>query len=197
VDPTSYHRYLASRSRIGLLYRFAWLYPILSWHLKGKSLDVGCGIGDFLRFRRGSVGVDVNPKNIDYCKSRGLDAHIIQPGTPYPFPSSSFDSAILDNVLEHLVDPTETLTEIARVLRPSTHLIVGVPGPKGYGADPDHKHYYDREALASVVQAHGFKHVTTFGLPLPWDGLGDKLSQYCLYGVFRSSDARSYVPSNG
>ena len=40
-----YYHYLRQRSRLGLWYRRYWLYPRLNKHLRGQTLDVGCGIG--------------------------------------------------------------------------------------------------------------------------------------------------------
>jgi SAM-dependent methyltransferase len=46
-----------------------------------------------------------------------------------PFPDSSFDLVILDNVLEHVTDRPQTLREIRRVLRPDGLLYMVTPKP--------------------------------------------------------------------
>jgi ubiquinone/menaquinone biosynthesis C-methylase UbiE len=56
-----YFEYLMRRSFLGDLYRRYVLYPRLNLHLNGKVLDVGCGIGDMLSYRKNTVGLDVNP----------------------------------------------------------------------------------------------------------------------------------------
>ena len=37
--------------------------------INGKTLDVGCGIGDFLKYSNNSVGVDINIYNIPWKKN--------------------------------------------------------------------------------------------------------------------------------
>jgi SAM-dependent methyltransferase len=179
----SYFAYLRKRSRLGYLYRRFWLYPVLSRQLKGRVLDVGCGIGDFLAFRPGSVGVDINPLTVEWCRSRGLDARVMERGR-IPYDDASFDSVVLDNVLEHIADPTPLLAEVFRVLAPGGILLLGVPGPRGFSADPDHKVFYDENALVYAAMKSGFDRLRILHLPLRAGWLATRISQYCLYGVF-------------
>jgi len=180
----NYFDYLKGRSRLGLLYRQYWLYPRLCRYLDGKTLDVGCGIGDFLNHRTETVGVDINPATVEWCRRRGLDAHQMSPNV-LPFQDGSFDSAILDNVLEHLADPAELLSEIGRVLRPRSSLVVGVPGQRGYATDSDHKIFYDEATLVSTLVTGGFRPQHLFHMPFKSAWLDARVRQYCLYGVFK------------
>jgi len=179
----NYFDYLKGRSRLGLLYRQYWLYPRLCRYIDGKTLDIGCGIGDFLNHRTGTVGVDINPATVDWCRRRGLDAHLMSPNV-LPFQDVSFDSAILDNVLEHLVEPDKLLGGIRRVLRPNGTLVVGVPGQRGYATDPDHKVFYDEATLVSALATARFGLRRVFQMPLRSAWLDVRMRQYCLYGVF-------------
>lgn len=148
-------------------------------------MDVGCGIGDFLRYRPGTIGVDVNPLTVEWCRQQGLDAQLMY-SNQLPFKSASFDSVILDNVLEHLSVPTPLLHEIHRVLRPRGILLAGVPGLRGYASDPDHKVFYDPNLLVSTMaKAHfGLQHL--FYTPFRAQWLDSHMRQYCVYGVFHS-----------
>jgi len=178
-----YFAYLQKRSKLGHLYRRHWLYPRLCRELSGRVLDVGCGIGDMLRFRPGTVGVDINRETVAACRAAGLDAHLMQPDV-LPFAAHSFNGVVLDNVLEHLASPGPLLAEVLRVLQPSGKLLVGVPGPRGYRADPDHKVFYDRPALVARLSAAGFGCERILQLPLSLPGLGEAMKSLCLYGVF-------------
>jgi len=180
----SYFEYLNSRSRLAYWYRRAWLYPQLKRHLHGQALDIGCGIGDMLRSRRNTIGVDINPDTVAFCRSQGLDARQMEINR-LPFENMSFDSAILDNVLEHIEEPGPLLAEIARVLRAKGTLIIGVPGERGYSVDPDHKVFYDADRLTQTLASAGFTAVRLLRMPLPLPQLSRRLKIYCLYGVFR------------
>jgi SAM-dependent methyltransferase len=179
----AYFQYLRQRSALGLLYRRLWLYPRLTARLTGRVLDVGCGIGDFLRSCPGSTGTDVNPLAVEWCRRQGLEARVMQPDH-LPFEAASFGGVVLDNVLEHLTTPGPLLLEIRRVLVAAGHLLIGVPGRRGYAGDPDHKIFYDEELLERVVGAANFRRKEIFYMPLKSSWLDARLPQYCLYGVF-------------
>ena len=182
-DYKDYYNFLSKRSRLALYYRRFYLYPFLSRFLSGRVMDVGCGIGDFLKFYKQSVGVDINPRNIDYCKKRGLSMYLVKDGR-YPFENGSFDGAIIDNVLEHLDDPLPTLKEIHRVLVPYGTLIVGVPGRKGHDSAPDHKKFYSVETLVNVLYGANFRVKKILHMPFRSKWLDKNARQYCIYGIF-------------
>lgn len=184
TEHDQYFRHLMQRSRLGAVYRRRLLYPRLTKHLRGRLLDIGCGIGDMLAFRPNSVGVDVNPRTVNFCVQRGLHAELMMPDR-LPFESATFDSAVLDNVLEHILDPAPLLAEVHRILKPEGLLLVGVPGSRGWKSDPDHKIYYDEASLAQCLSSAQFKCRRMFYTPLmrsSW--LSRRLRQYCIYGVF-------------
>ncbi len=183
-----YFAYLRKRSPAALAYRRFWLYPHLCRELSGRVLDVGCGIGDFLRYRPGTVGADVDSEAVAWCRGLGLDARPMQPDR-LPFGDAEFDGAVLDNVLEHLASPAALLSEIRRVLRATGTLLVGVPGRRGHLADPDHKVFYDEAALRAVVGQAGFSCRRIIHMPFHSGFLAPRLRQYCLYGIFRSHGA--------
>jgi len=180
-----YYKYLRNRSKLGFLYRKLWLYPLLCRYLDGKVLDVGCGIGDMLSYRPNTIGVDVNPSTVKYCREMGLDALEMEPDQ-LPFDNDAFDAAILDNVMEHLETPATLLSEINRVLINKGKLVVGVPGKKGFSWDLDHKIFYDIKKLKEVMEINGFVYDKHFYMPFKCVYLDNLLRQYCLYSVFNA-----------
>ncbi|ARN22640.1 class I SAM-dependent methyltransferase [Piscinibacter gummiphilus] len=187
TDHDQYFRYLLKRSKLGHLYRTYWLYPRLVRRLRGKTLDIGCGIGDMLAFRPQTTGVDVNEHTLRFCRERGLEAHLMVPDV-LPFADMSFDSVLLDNVLEHIEVPAPLLAEVRRVLVPGGRFLVGVPGQRGWQSDPDHKVMYDEGSLRTTVERAGFRSVEVLHTPIGKSSLLDrKLRQYCLYGLFEVS----------
>ena len=180
-----YAHHLRGRSLVGNFYRNFILYPVLSRHLKGACVDVGCGIGDFLHYKSGSVGYDINPLNIEYCKKRGLSAYLMDPDS-LPIEDAKVDSLILDNVLEHINEPKTLIKEIRRVLNSDGVFMIGVPGILGYQSDIDHRVFYDESRLLGLAQDTGFEVERFIYLPLfKSEYLSKKLKQYCLYSVWR------------
>lgn len=178
-----YFDYLTKRSKLGWLYRNFFLYPRLSRELIGSTLDIGCGIGDFLAYRKGTVGVDVNPRLVEYCLKRGLNASVMEVNK-LPFPDATFSSLILDNVLEHIEEPMPLLKEMWRVMKPNGRLIVGVPGTRGYASDPDHKIFYSENLLCELFIPNGWNIKHIFSMPMKSAWLDKNMRQYCLYASF-------------
>ena len=92
-------------------------------------LDAGCGTGLNLRhLPEGSVGVDINPRNIELLQKR-LPNHTVVEGDveALPFADASFGTVLCTEVIEHIPDPSAALAEYQRVLQPGGVLIGSVP----------------------------------------------------------------------
>ena len=181
-----YHEFLKKRTFKSKFYRKYLLFPRLCKFLTGRALDVGPGIGDFVAFRPNTVGVDINPDNVEFCKSRGLDVRLMKINS-LPFENGAFDSMIMDNVLEHIEDPNLLLIEMSRVLRKDGVLVVGVPGVLGFKTGPDHEIFYSKEHLRKTFVDRGFTAEKIFSMPVEWDWLDTRMRQYCYYGVFKKN----------
>jgi SAM-dependent methyltransferase len=186
IDYKSYFNYLQGRRKLGLAYRWFYLYPKLSKYLIGQTLDLGCGIGDMVRFRPQTKGVDINPETVNWCRLQGLPVYLMD-NNRLPFPDKSFESVLLDNVLEHILDPEPVLLEVHRILKDGGRLIIGVPGRKGFASDSDHKIFYDQEKLFSIVGPKGFHLWHFFATPVKSRFLNIHLRQYCIYGIFNKT----------
>lgn len=184
INYSNYHSFLKSRSIPGKLYRKFWLYPNLCKHLIGKTLDIGSGIGDFVEFRKNTIGVDINPNNVKWCIEKKLDVRLMDINI-LPFNDLEFDSINLDNVLEHIEAPELLLNEIDRVLKDNGILQVGVPGILGYTNAPDHEIYYSKTDLIQLFTNRGYKLIKIYDMPFKFEWLDKRLHQYCYYGVFQ------------
>ena len=178
-----YFGYLMRRKRAAVWYRRFWLYPRICRNLSGRVLDIGCGIGDMVRYRRSTVGVEVNPHAVAFCRDQGLTVQLMQPDD-LPFDDCEFDGAILDNVLEHLERPEPLLAEVHRVLKAHGHFVVGVPGERGFRSDADHKRHYPEAELARTVQTAGFELARMFHQPFRSHLLDRHFRYYAVYGLF-------------
>jgi SAM-dependent methyltransferase len=181
--PARYLEYLKKSSPLGEIYRKFWLYPRIARHLGGETLDVGCGVGKFLRFRPGTLGVDINPAIVEFGLTQGLPITRMDPDR-LPFPDSRFDAIVLDNVLEHVANPQPLLAEMRRVLKSQGRAVVGVPGRKGYAHDPDHKRFYDEQTLRATMEGAGFRTREIFYMPFKLRWLDRRLWIYACFGVF-------------
>lgn len=147
-----------------------------------KILDVGCGSGFFMVICGGQVfGLD-DDENVEVCRRRGLQAYPIDLEKDcFPFKDASFDVTVCLEVIEHLTNPRNVLSEMSRVLKPNGYLLISTPNNRmptwwirdfllrlrfvgqiymnrDLGSDLKR---YDRDELRNVLQSHDFE---TLGL---------------------------------
>ncbi len=184
MKSNNYFDWLMTRSFKALLYRNLFLYPILKKIIRFPAADIGCGIGDFLKFCGNEIiGYDINKVCVNYCISKNLNA-ILMKTDQIPAKNCQFNSVILDNVLEHIYDPIPLLNECNRVLNIKGKLLIGIPGEKGFTKDMDHKINYSNEALIRLIEELGFKLEENFYTPFKSNILNRNLSLYCRFFVF-------------
>jgi ubiquinone/menaquinone biosynthesis C-methylase UbiE len=138
-----------------------------------RSLDLGCGEGDFTAVMAEraalSVGVEVAQAAIERAARRhpGLDLRLAPIDGPLPLTDSSFDLVWCSEVIEHVADTATWLSEVRRVLAPRGRLLITTPShgrlrvalagvarfsePLG-----DHLHLYTRGSLTSLLREFGF-----------------------------------------
>lgn len=102
---------------------------------QAKVLDVGCGTGLFMKqiLNEGCTqcyGVDGHTDFAELAIKRGYrevkqinDLNV----DTLPFEENTFDVVVCKDVFEHLLNPTHTLTEIRRVLKPGGIFLLHVP----------------------------------------------------------------------
>ena len=96
---------------------------------KGRLLDVGAGIGQFLHFAREYfevAGTEISPVACRIAREKyGVDLY---QGTLESLPGgATFDVVTLFHVLEHVPDPRDTLKKCFSLLNPRGVLVVAVP----------------------------------------------------------------------
>jgi len=92
-------------------------------------LDAGCGTGlNLASMPAGSVGIDLNPRNLELVRGRLPDHPVVQGDIEaMPFGDETFSTVVCTEVLEHVPYPATALSEIGRVLKPGGLLIGSVP----------------------------------------------------------------------
>jgi SAM-dependent methyltransferase len=95
-----------------------------------RALDVGTGAGA-LAFAlaplvREVVGLDPVPELLELARARARpNTEFVEgDGTALPFPDTSFDLAGTHRTLHHVSRPERVVAELARVTRPSGHVLV-------------------------------------------------------------------------
>ena len=179
-----YFDYLSKISWKGLLYRRLIVYPIIRRYCNGKVLDVGCGMGQFVKHCQGSKGVDINNDCVEFCQKQGLDV-VKMENDRLPFEDTSFDTIVLDNVLEHILDPLPLLNECRRVLTRDGTLIILVPGKKGFKRDADHKKFYNHHSLRELVNVINFMPFKS--ISLPFVKLSNIINAFCFMLVAKKN----------
>jgi ubiquinone/menaquinone biosynthesis C-methylase UbiE len=91
-------------------------------------LDVGCGVGSYVarlnHADKRTVGIDINEGAVYQAQKLGRDVRVMS-AYDLQFPDSSFESVIMIETLEHLVDYEQALAEAARVA--SRSIVITVP----------------------------------------------------------------------
>ena len=179
----NYSEYLKTRSKLSLFYRNHYLYPRLQKDLINPVLDIGCGIGDYLRFNSDAIGSDIDEILIKSHQKEGLKTELIV-NNKLNFKNNYFKSIIMDNVLEHIENPKPLVKEIYRVLENNGILLIGLPGEKGFANDPDHKINYSKSELNNLLEPFGFKLKKIKKMPFNISFLSKIMKQFCIYTYY-------------
>lgn len=139
-------------------------------------LDLGCGYypGALLALEekiKGGVGIDRDiPDRSPSAKISLIKGDIQE---TFPLADGQFDCILLLAVLEHLDRPADTLRECYRVLKPAGKLIVTIPsnysepllltlaklGLISKAEIFDHKHYFNKKEVETLLGSARFKKV--------------------------------------
>lgn len=101
--------------------------------MKGSTLDVGCGFGEFagVVFGKLECGIDVSQSDLDVAmEEKKYKKTLLVDARKMPFENNSFENAVSVSVLEHIVNPELVLDEVCRVLKPGGLFAFSVPTPE-------------------------------------------------------------------
>ena len=159
--------------------------------MRGESLlDVGCGVGNACRAVSGRmsrvVGIDGAERKIQLARQRTVAANVKYVATLFEEfqPDQTFDTVVLNNILEHVEDPVYLLRCVSDWLAPEGIAIITVPNAyslnKRIGlrmglisslyelTDGDrvkgHVRVYDRNSLTGDIEAAGLRVTFSGGL---------------------------------
>jgi 2-polyprenyl-3-methyl-5-hydroxy-6-metoxy-1,4-benzoquinol methylase len=145
---------------------------IKRFHQKGKLMDLGCGLGDFLNGVNkdgtySAIGVDISDDAIAHVKSRfGLSVY--NESALSSFDESSFDVITQWHVLEHVLLLNERMAQLKRLLKPDGTLFIAVPNSDSWDAKyynkywdaydvPRHLYHFNQKSFNLLMEKSGFK----------------------------------------
>jgi D-sedoheptulose 7-phosphate isomerase len=134
----------------------------------GRILDVGCGPGYLLSALPEGWdrhGVELSRFAADHASKSGT----IYVGTleEAAYSDEHFDVVIMHHVIEHMVEPIESILEVRRILKRGGILVLGTPDFDGGCArrfgdkyrllrDPTHISLFTNESMHRFLRDHGF-----------------------------------------
>lgn len=180
------------------------------------TLEVGCGRGQFseaLRQRWGVTawGIEQNETVAREAESR-LDRVLVGDVATQldAVPDATFDCAIFNDVLEHLISPGDVLRETAKKVRPSGWIVCSIPNVlhvsvlKGLLVDRDfryqrsgimdetHLRFFTRKSIDRLLREAGLDVELIEGIRLHRSALFT-LINLATFGYYRDSAATQFA----
>lgn len=126
-----------------------------SCHIKGKTLDIGCGTKPYQHIFNSEqyVGIDVISTGHNHATSK---VDVFYEGDIIPFKNQSFDSIVCFEVLQAVFTPDKFLEEANRVLKNGGTAIFTVPFFWDECEQPYDYARYTSFGLKYIFEKHGF-----------------------------------------
>jgi SAM-dependent methyltransferase len=123
-----------------------------------RLLDVGSGSAWLGEHFADYTGIDVSPAAVEAARRRGREVLLADVDDRLPFEDKSFDGVVLKDVLEHVRDPVQLVTETGRVLRPGGRVFASSPDAQRWVWDDyTHRRPFTRKAYRLLFQDQGFR----------------------------------------
>lgn len=154
--------------------RYTQLYDLMKPFINAESrvLDVGCAMGGYLDYLnqqgfKNLFGIDLTEKYVNYANKQGKYTVKLGNAESIPFNEDNFDCLVIDQVMEHLVEPIKAFKEAKRVLKNGGFFCIAVPDASRYDEKyffdfywfimREHIQHFDIEHLKLLAEQEGFE----------------------------------------
>jgi 2-polyprenyl-3-methyl-5-hydroxy-6-metoxy-1,4-benzoquinol methylase len=139
----------------------------------GIALDLGAGSGAFsiclknTDFFQDVIALDLSEACVKACRKQGLNSSV---GTIESIDADSIDLICINDLIEHVFDPSSFLTNCLRVLRKGGYISIATPNGEGFDfkilkdktqniTPPEHLTYFNPHSLSLILSKTGFQTV--------------------------------------
>ncbi|MFC1489416.1 class I SAM-dependent methyltransferase, partial [Thermodesulfobacteriota bacterium] len=125
-------------------------------------LELGSGISPVMTRTDRIIYTDLSFSALKVLKRKhGRGRYVVSDAIHLPFKPGVFSHTICSEVLEHIEDDQKAIKELARVMKPSSRLIITFPHRRKYFAYDDrfvnHLRRYELPEMVERLKAAGFK----------------------------------------
>jgi SAM-dependent methyltransferase len=165
-------------------YLYKYIEMISQKFQAGILLDVGCGTKPYQSLFKVDKYI-----GMDFVKEENNQNHlaeILYDGKSFPFEKESIDYVIATEVLEHVFNPTEFMSECCRVLKKGGLCLITVPFVWDEHEQPYDFGRYTSYGLKHLSEQAGFEIIEQFKTGNFITTLGQMLCTYFYYLVYRN-----------
>lgn len=138
--------------------RLSFAYHRAAERVRGDMLELGCGTGRgiplFLKNAKTYTAIDKNDKLTEHLSGIYPDCRFINKHIP-PFagiPDNSIDTIVTLQVIEHIENDHQFISEIHRVLKPNGQAVISTPNrPLSLSRNPWHVREYTSAELQKLL----------------------------------------------
>lgn len=130
----------------------------LSNKITGDVIDVGCGEKPYESLFKFNKYIGLEHYSTENRSAKKPD--FFYDGNKFPFKNNEFDSAICNQVLEHVFNPDEFILEINRVIKKNGYLLMTVPFVWDEHEQPYDYARYSSFGVRYILEKSGFKIIT-------------------------------------
>ena len=139
---------------------FAEILALAPMPLERSILEIGPGVGSNLGVLQVNektrvVVADVDQEALEYCAKLGYTDSFIISSERFPIEDGTFQFVLAADVLEHVPNDREMMSEISRVLQRGCQCVVTVPAFRSLWSEHDrlagHQRRYRRAELIEIV----------------------------------------------